>query len=67
MDPTACLKEIREIADRMYDAVWIDHRTPTQRYLDDSRRLAELVPALDEWITRGGFLPSPWSVEGRGR
>jgi len=27
---------------------------------DDVDRLAELVIALDEWILRGGFLPSAW-------
>jgi len=61
MDPNACLKEIREIGERMYDSVWIDHRTPTQSYLDDSRRLAELIDSLDQWIVGGGFLPAAWA------
>jgi hypothetical protein len=26
----------------------------------DATRLAELVLALDEWIRKGGFLPTRW-------
>ena len=28
--------------------------------LHSAQRLAEYVVALDEWITKGGFLPSKW-------
>lgn len=28
---------------------------------EDAARAAELVLALNEWITRGGSLPSAWS------
>lgn len=27
---------------------------------DAAERLAELVGAMDEWLTRGGFLPDRW-------
>ena len=27
----------------------------------DANRLAELAQALDEWIVKGGFLPTDWS------
>ncbi len=30
-------------------------------YEPDAERLAELVVALDEWITKGGFLPERWT------
>lgn len=27
---------------------------------EDAQRLAELVVAMDEWLFKGGFLPSRW-------
>jgi hypothetical protein len=30
--------------------------------LDDSRRLYDLVEALDGWLTQGGFLPDAWQT-----
>lgn len=58
MDPTANLEQqillaremIRQYNDE--DSNGIDQ--------DDAARLAELVLALDGWITRCGFLPAPW-------
>lgn len=50
MDPNANLAEQRRIVARILDG-------------DDSAdwsRLAELVQALDEWLTAGGFLPGEW-------
>jgi hypothetical protein len=51
MDPNACLKEMLEIAASFTDG-----------HLDDveAQRLAELVDALDGWLTNGGFLPERW-------
>lgn len=34
---------------------------------DDYHRLAEFVLALDEWITRGGFLPYHWEKAAKAR
>lgn len=50
MDPEEALRQIRELAnpDNCFDA--------RDCYLE----LAELVRGLDEWITRGGFLPADW-------
>lgn len=49
MDPDACLARIREAAeaDRMQGPPY------------DS--LAELVQAMDEWLSKGGFLPQAWA------
>lgn len=58
MDPDACLAEIREIADRFTTG---DPSKAPEEALDHAVRLAELVQALDEWITRGGFPPSSWT------
>lgn len=52
MDPNATLTEIRELAYRI-----VEERDSRESTYD---RLAELVQALDEWITRGGFLPNDW-------
>ena len=54
MDPNANLAEQRRIVERMLD----NEENPD--YLDDAQRLAELVEALDGWITKGGFLPKAW-------
>jgi hypothetical protein len=28
---------------------------------DDARRMADLIEALDGWISSGGFLPTDWN------
>lgn len=60
MDPNANLKEQREIVARMLD----DDAESPDGFANDATRLAELVQALDEWLTNGGFLPSEWSSAG---
>jgi len=57
MDPNANLKEQRTIAQNI---LFSQH---AETDLQDAERLAELVLALDEWITRGGFLPQDWTRE----
>jgi len=53
MDPNANLEELRRLVRRqLYD----NDLTPAE-----VTRLAELVEALDEWIAKGGFLPSAWA------
>lgn len=49
MDPNATLAEIRALVAACQAGDIID-----------GDRLAELVSALDEWITGGGFLPAAW-------
>lgn len=54
MDPNANLAEQRRlIADMLGANDEID--------TGDALRLAELAQALDEWISRGGFLPKEWT------
>jgi hypothetical protein len=52
MDPNANLKEQLAIT----RAILADKEPHTFGAI----RLAELVEALDEWITKGGFLPGRW-------
>lgn len=48
MDPNATLQEIRELVGNNGG--------------NDVGRLVELIDALDEWLTNGGFLPSDWKA-----
>ena len=57
MDPNANLEEQRRIITSMQDGTSKD---PVE-WAQDSQRLAELVQALDEWISKGGALPKAWS------
>lgn len=52
MDPDACLKEIRSKLAEVANSNSID---PDRFY--------ELVASLDEWISKGGFLPEAWQTE----
>lgn len=62
MDPNATLKEILEIAERM---ISVDDRDAGE-LIEDSLQLVELVMALDEWMTKGGFLPEKWAARWKG-
>lgn len=59
MDPNANLQEQLRIAQRILDASELEDDNILES--GDAERLSELVLALDEWITRGGFMPSRWS------
>lgn len=71
MDPEANLKEQLDICQRMKKRTDEFNQDENQwgsgdvmdwqkEQADDGARLAELVEALNEWITRGGFLPPSW-------
>ena len=52
MDPDKLLKDMREIANDIDTG---------DGHPYDRDRLAELVLSLDEWLTKGGFLPKRWA------
>jgi len=56
MDPNANLKELLELAQEIREAYDADETISEA----DSARLAELVEALDGWLSKGGFLPGKW-------
>lgn len=58
MDPNSNLAEQLRIARDILHA--FDRELPW----DDAEvtRLAELVEALDGWLSKGGFLPEAWST-----
>ena len=49
IDPDQTLADIRRLAAR-------EDLGP-----EDAAYLAELIATLDEWISKGGFLPLPWA------
>ncbi len=51
MDPNATLTELRGLVQESYAEALTE---------DETHRLCDLVEALDEWITKGGHLPSAW-------
>lgn len=62
MDPNANLEEQRKLAK------WLLIQLSTDKAMlaefdsaDEAARLAELVQALDEWLSGGGFLPKDWN------
>jgi hypothetical protein len=55
MDPSTNLKEQLYHAEEIVNSDF--------PLAEDATRLAELVLALNEWITRGGFLPSAWTTQ----
>ena len=54
MDPNETLRLIRANVDN-------GERTDVDSYVE----LVELVHALDDWLSRGGFLPDDWSKGNR--
>lgn len=52
MDPNATLDSIRELVTNFEGGGRFD--------LADGEKLAELVGALDEWVSKCGFLPDAW-------
>lgn len=61
MDPNANLAEQLRLANRV-----LTDDMPDERRREAAHRLAELVEALDEWVRRGGALPTAWTT-GRGQ
>lgn len=52
MDPNATLSELRQAIPNAVDG---DNA--------ESVRAAELFQALDDWLSRGGFLPEAWDTD----
>ncbi len=59
MDPDANLKRQRELAQAIIVA---DEKGRASEVEDMAVELAELVQALDGWLTGGGFVPTDWQV-----
>ena len=57
MDPDAALEELRRALD---DADAADAAGDRDTAMDCYSRAAELIRALDAWLSRGGFQPADW-------
>lgn len=57
MDPNRALADIRRLVARL-DAGF---NGPEPFDPADAHELAELVDGLDQWLSRGGFLPDAWA------
>lgn len=53
MDPNKTLETIRKLITKLAneDEVWT---------VEDTEEFSYLVEGLDEWLSRGGFLPKAW-------
>lgn len=56
MDPNAALADIREAIREYEEAGSLGSET------EATERLVERVQALDEWASKGGFLPAAWTT-----
>ena len=56
MDPEANLREQKMLAQRLLK----ERARGGLSSFDDVARLAELVLAMDEWLSSGGFPPKAW-------
>jgi hypothetical protein len=62
MDPNQTLAELLAIANGLYDADTDNMDVKGLREIaEQGCMLAEYVKNLDEWLTKGGFLPSRWA------
>lgn len=59
MDPNANLKELLSLAAHIREEYENEDGNGVDQ--DDANRLAELVEALDGWLSNKGFLPGRWS------
>jgi hypothetical protein len=61
VDPKACLEEILSRAQSIQQRQSEGYKKwQIKNHIEDGERLAELVIALNGWLTKGGFLPQPW-------
>jgi hypothetical protein len=57
MDPNEILRELRRWAKAMSTG---NHAGPTPSLREMS--MADLFESLDEWLTKGGFMPDAWDT-----
>lgn len=60
MDPNVTLKEIRDLVRDVDNAVDGKVRMSTQGLADAAEEIADKFRELDEWVSKGGFLPKAW-------
>lgn len=63
MDPNANLEEQRRLVKLLLDGSITTDRARSVT----AHRLAELIEALDGWLSKGGFLPESWAQQAERR
>jgi hypothetical protein len=63
MDPDATLEDLLRLIDLVTGQVDAEIDPSTDR--PDVYRIAELLLALDSWLTAGGFMPRRWKPASR--
>lgn len=61
MDPNTALANMREAIRRLDDP---SNTSTIGEYAEAARDLRDEAGALDEWLSRGGFLPTDWTRAG---
>lgn len=59
MDPNVALETMRRLSARLFRT--LDAEEGGGVDTEDALELAEAAQALDQWLSRGGFLPSDWA------
>lgn len=62
VDPKALLAAIREVVNKLLE----DEEKKGEIDADDALDLAEDFKILDEWLTKGGYLPEDWDDDNKG-
>lgn len=63
MDPNEALRQIRLYIKQMQvedQPVGIGNQNAKPEFIQHARDLAETFEGLDEWMSKGGFLPKAW-------
>lgn len=60
MDPNAALREIRETCNMVLNCTDAEHPKETCVCIAHAANLAESFDGLDNWLSKGGFVPAAW-------
>jgi len=53
VDPDAALANMRELVEQVHNDGWVDPGSIEEQ-------MAEQFQALDDWLSKSGFLPAEW-------
>lgn len=69
MDPNKTLADLRDYARSLLDEVDRANKTGVADFSspEEAYTMAEQLEALDDWLSRGGFLPDDWQSLSRAR
>ena len=65
MDADKALKNMRDGIARVRRCEEKEEGGGNASFSDAASELADAAEALDEWLSKGGYLPKPWSEAGK--